>query len=79
MPFDPHLVGVSQSNPVSMATVTVTIIDAKTRAVIIDRQVTNRKEALAIRRHFGAGFDAHIRTPEYDELILSLKDQQTLN
>jgi hypothetical protein len=52
--------------------VVLTIIETATRREISSREVEDRKQALAIFRALGNGYDAHIRTPKYSELILSL-------
>jgi hypothetical protein len=57
---------------VSSQPVVLTVIETATRREISSREVEDRKQALAIFRALGNGYDAHVRTPKYSELILSL-------
>jgi hypothetical protein len=49
----------------------LTIIESASRRAVFVDEVDTRKQALAIFRAFGDGYDVHIRTPSYSELILS--------
>jgi hypothetical protein len=60
------------SEAVSSQPVVLTVIETATRREISSREVGNREQALAVFRALGKGYDAHIRTPRYSELILSL-------
>jgi hypothetical protein len=60
------------SEAISSQPVVLTVIETATRREISSREVENREQALAIFRAMGNGYDAHIRTPKYSELILSL-------
>jgi hypothetical protein len=51
---------------------TLTVIETSSRRVVSVDKVGDRKQALAIFRALGEGYDAHIRTPKYSELILSM-------
>jgi hypothetical protein len=53
-------------------TVVLTVIETATRREVSSCAVQDRGQALAIFRAMGNGYDAHIRTPKYSELILSL-------
>jgi hypothetical protein len=50
---------------------TLTVIETVSRSIIFVGEVLTRKEALMKFRAFGEGYDAHIRTRGYSELILS--------
>ena len=49
----------------------LTVIESASRGVVFVDEVDTRKQALAIFRAFGDGYDVHIRTRSYSELILS--------
>jgi hypothetical protein len=51
---------------------TLTVIETGSRRVVSVHEVRDRDQALAIFRALDKGYDAHIRTPKYSELILSL-------
>lgn len=53
-----------------VAETTLTLIDSITRRVISVQSAASREEALKIFRSAGSGYDAHISTARYDELIL---------
>jgi len=61
---------IPQTSSASQET-TLTVIETLSRRVVLVKRVSNRNEALATFRQHGNGYDAHIRTPKYSELILS--------
>lgn len=54
--------------------VTLTVIETGCRRVVSVHEFSDRKQALAIFSALGHGYDAHIRTPKYSELILSIEN-----
>jgi hypothetical protein len=56
----------------SLQEITLTVIETVSRRAVLVKPVNSRNEALEILKQHGPGHDAHIRTPTYSELILSL-------
>jgi K+-transporting ATPase c subunit len=57
----------------AIAATTLTLIERNTRVVIATYTADDRQHALKIYRASGSGYDAHICTPNYNELILHMK------
>ena len=61
--------GIGTETPCS-SQITLTVIETATRSVVSVRDVADHSGALKILKGLGKGYDGHIRTPKYSELIL---------